>query len=515
VLAGTVLLASVVVSAFAVIHLNETVRQQVDRIDPAIVTSADLLNAVVDQETGVRGYVISRDRAFLGPYSTGVSEQTAAVARLHKYLAGDAVLVSQLDRVVVAAGEWRRRFAQPTIAAAAAGDPGSRSMATTRLGKRLFDRFRGEMGSFTAALRAAHASADANLTDADHQLIALLGVCLLAMLAVFEVTWILIRRWITAPIIGLATDVRHVAAGAFEHPIQATGSPEVHSLASDVDAMRERILSDLNEVEAARGELTRQRAALERSNRDLEHFAYVASHDLQEPLRKMSSFSELVVRRYGDRLDDRGREFLAFIAEGARRMQRLINDVLEVSKVGRSAYPKENVDLNDVVRAAVSNLSEMIADTGAVVSGDGLPTVRGDTALLVALMQNLIANSIKFRSEAVPRVSVSATDPAQVRPAGLEGTTGEQAEPAEPMWEIAVEDNGIGIAPDQAERVFAMFHRLHKRNDYPGTGIGLALCQRIVEHHGGSIWLDTSYRSGARVVFTLPAEAAEERTLSA
>ncbi len=518
VLAGAVLLASVVVSAFAVIHLNDSVRQQVDRVDPATVSAEGLLSAVVDEETGVRGYVLSRERGFLAPYSTGVSEQAAAIARLRQYLAGNTALEADLERAAAAAAKWRHRFAIPTIADAAAGKRVARSVARTRFGERLFDGFRAEMSTFSAALRSAHASADASLTDADHELIALLGLCLLAMLVVFELTWILIRRWITAPIIELATDVRQVAGGAFEHPIEAGGSSEVRSLASDVDAMRGRILSDLHEVEAARGELARQSAALELSNRDLEHFAYVASHDLQEPLRKMSSFSELVLRRYGDRLDEQGREFLSFVAEAARRMQHLIKDVLEVSKVGRTSYPMEDVDLNEVLRSVTANLSDAIAETGAVIASDDLPTVRGDDALLAALVQNLIANSLKFRSTSPPHVVVSTEPPVSRRDVASAGGGSAPAAAApveDAMWRIAVADNGIGIAPEDADRVFAMFERLHKRSDYPGTGIGLALCRRIVEHHGGRIWLDTTYRPGVRVVFTLPADLAEARPLSA
>ncbi len=486
VLAGVILLSSVVVSAFAVINLNNSVRNQVDRLDPAEVAAISLSNALVNEETGTRGYILTGDTRFLAPYELGVAEATNSLSRLRRLLAYDRGLSADVARVAAAASAWRLQFAAPTLRLVASGSPAARSSGTTARGTQLFDAFRGAMGRLELDLSRAHAGADARLTTADHELIALLGLCLLALLAVFEVTWLLIRRWIASPIVELAGEVRQVSSGDFSHAVSAGGSPEVRSLARDVDAMRARIVSDLSEVAAAHRALADQQGALERSNRDLESFAYVASHALQEPLRKMASFSELVVRRYGAQLDDRGREFLGFIADGARRMQRLINDVLEVSRVGRSGRPLEAVDLNDAFQMARANLAATVEATGAVVSTEGLPTVRGDLALLASLFQNLVGNSLKFRSAEPPRVAVSAE-------------LGDDGE-----WQIAVEDNGIGIDPEFSERIFVLFQRLHARSEYPGTGIGLALCQRIVEHHGGRIWLDTAHRPGTRIVFTLP-----------
>lgn len=491
VLAGVILLASVAVSAYAVVNLNNSVRRQVDTIDPAQVYAGQLESALVDEETGVRGYLLTRNKSLLAPYVLGVGEERSASARLGSDLAGESGLDADARRAERAAVTWHRRYAVPTLRAVAAG---ARAAAPpSRTGRRLFGRFRSSMLSFDARLAAAHSTANGSLTSADHELIALLGLCLLALLAVFEVTWILIRRWVTVPLLALAGDVRRVSSGAFTHPLAAQGSPEVRSLAHDVDTMRSRILSDLGEVEAARTALATQRAALERSNKDLEQFAYIASHDLQEPLRKMASFSELVLRRYGGEIDDRGREFLTFIAEGARRMQRLISDVLELSRVGRTSRPFETVNLNDAFLAARANLSSVIESTAALVSAKALPTVTGDISLLTALFQNLIGNSLKFRSSAVPHVVVSAS---------LDD---------DGFWRIAVDDNGIGIEPQNAERVFAMFQRLHARSAYPGTGIGLALCQRIVEHHGGRIWLDTTHQPGTSIVFTLPRDAPVQR----
>ncbi|MGH9300066.1 MAG: sensor histidine kinase, partial [Acidimicrobiales bacterium] len=238
-----------------------------------------------------------------------------------------------------------------------------------------------------------------------------------------------------------------------------------------------------------------QAGALEQSNADLEKFAYVASHDLQEPLRKMASFSDLVRQRYADRLDDRGREYLGFIADGARRMQALINDVLEVSRAGRPGRPLQEVDLGAALNTALGNLSDQIVETGAAIESDALPVVDGDRALLVALFQNLVSNSLKFRTEAAPLVAVRVA-PFQTDAGG--------------SWEICVSDNGIGIDPRHSERIFAMFQRLHRRERYPGTGIGLSLAERIVQYHGGRIWLDTTHAPGASICFTLPRRQSDD-----
>ncbi|HLI43382.1 MAG TPA: ATP-binding protein [Acidimicrobiales bacterium] len=480
--AGAVLLASVVASTLAVIHLDGAVRQEADRIEPAATAAASLHVALDEQETGVQAYLVSGDLSLLAPYRLGVKAESSALAQLRADLSGDDSLLGEVSNAVAAATTWRLGYVEPALAAARPGKATSR--ASLRQGARLFGRFRAAMASLETALSGAHRAASARLRDADHELIAVLAACLLALLAIFEATWVLIRRWITLPTMRLAADVQRVAAGAFEEPISARGPPELRSLAADVDTMRSRIVSHLAEAETAR-------KALERSNEHLEQFAHVASHDLQEPLRKMRSFAELVFRRYGDRLDDRGRELLGFIAEGARRMQRLIRDVLELSRVGSESHPFETVDLNDAVEAAFTNLHGAIAETGAEVLVRRLPRVRGDEALLTALFQNLLRNSLKFRSQAPLQVVVAA-------------------ERTREGWLVNVDDNGIGIGDEDAERIFAMFQRLHPRGEYPGSGIGLALCQRIVEYHGGRIWLDTTHRPGTRISFTLPAGEAHE-----
>jgi signal transduction histidine kinase len=224
---------------------------------------------------------------------------------------------------------------------------------------------------------------------------------------------------------------------------------------------------------------------LERSNQELQQFAYVASHDLQEPLRMVSSYLQLLERRYREQLSDDARDFIDFAVDGAKRMQALIDDLLAYSRVGTRGKPFTPVALDQVVEHAVSNLGIALRETQATVVYGELPVVEGDSTQLVQLFQNLIGNALKFHSNQPPRIRII-----DCRQNG--------------MAEISVADNGIGIDPDYAERIFLIFQRLHTREEYPGNGIGLAICKRIIERHGGKIWVDSKPGSGSTFHFTLP-----------
>jgi signal transduction histidine kinase len=226
-------------------------------------------------------------------------------------------------------------------------------------------------------------------------------------------------------------------------------------------------------------------AELARSNADLERFAYVASHDLQEPLRMVRSYVDLLARRYAGRLDADADEFIRFAVDGAVRMQQLINDLLAYSRVGTRGKEFCPVSCDAVLGRVLRNLGPAIAESQAEVTAEPLPTVSADETQLVQLFQNLVANALKFRGQAPPRVHV-----------GVQERDGE--------WAFSVRDNGIGIAPADTGRIFQLFQRLHTREEYPGTGIGLAVCQRIVERHGGRIWVESQPGQGSTFLFTLP-----------
>ena len=232
-------------------------------------------------------------------------------------------------------------------------------------------------------------------------------------------------------------------------------------------------------------ELAERANELARSNAELERFAYVASHDLQEPLRMVGSFTQLLAKRYRGRLDSDADEFIGFVVDGVNRMQSLITDLLEYSRVGRTTKPFGPADLDDALARALANLRGAVQESGALIEQAPLPRVWGDSTQLLRLFQNLIGNAIKFRSTDSPRVKISA-------------------ESVGDHWVISVRDNGIGIDPGYFERIFVLFQRLHDRSRYPGTGIGLAVCKKIVELHGGTIWLESQPGQGACFRFTMP-----------
>ena len=223
------------------------------------------------------------------------------------------------------------------------------------------------------------------------------------------------------------------------------------------------------------------------ANKELEAFAYVASHDLQEPLRMVASYCDLLKRRYGNKLDSDADEFIGFAIDGARRMQALIDDLLSYSRLGTRGKAFERTECQEALDRALANLEAAIAESGAVVTHDRLPTVEGDGDQIAQVFQNLISNAIKFRTDKVPRIHVSARMKA-------------------PNWLVSVSDNGCGIESQYAERIFVIFQRLHSRREYPGTGIGLAICKKVVERHGGRIWMESEPGAGSTFHFTLPTQ---------
>jgi hypothetical protein len=299
-----------------------------------------------------------------------------------------------------------------------------------------------------------------------------------------------LTRLVTGPLSRLGADARTVASGDLDHEVRGDGSPDLVRLGADVDAMRRRILDEVEHLNAATAGLARQAEELARSNDDLEQFAYVASHDLQEPLRKVSGFCQLLQMRYADQLDERANEYIHFAVDGAKRMQDLINDLLSFSRVGRTAESFEPVDLDELADQAVEVLGPAIEESGATVRVGDLPEVQGDRRLLGATLQNLIGNALKFRGPERPVVTIDATL--------TDGAAGDE-------WVITVADNGIGVDPDYGEQIFTIFKRLHSKSEYPGTGIGLALSKKIVEFHGGRIWLEPTSPPGATFKLALPA----------
>ncbi len=326
-----------------------------------------------------------------------------------------------------------------------------------------------------------------NLNRASTELDVLLIFAAVLVLGSVAVAGVVLRRAITDPLRSLGGSARRVAGGEFHAPLPIPAGPrEVRELSEEIEAMRERIVHELAQVDSARESVERQALELSRSNADLEQFAYVASHDLQEPLRKIASFCQALQTRYRGRLDERADQYIDFAVDGAKRMQTLINDLLAFSRVGREGTQRRPVELAALVADVRDSLAGPIEETGARIEAGELPTVQGDESLLRSLFQNLLANSLRFHGEDPPVVRISSQR--------LDGD-----------WEIEISDNGIGIEPEYAERVFLIFQRLHGRDAYEGSGIGLALARKIVEYHGGRIWIDTDRAGGTSFRFTLPA----------
>lgn len=340
-------------------------------------------------------------------------------------------------------------------------------------------------GIALALILQARALAPAPEVEAQLERLTYALVALFAVVALGGVgLGLIIRYAVLRPIEDLAAQVNAVAAGDFDRTLGVERPAELAKLSSHMDSMRRRIVSSMRSAEDQADELRR-------SNGELEQFAYVASHDLQEPLRKVASFTQMLEQRYGDQLDDRAKQYIDYAVDGAKRMQLLINDLLDFSRVGRITGERTVTNTGEALRNALDNLSAAIEDSETVVTWDDLPQVTGNRMQLTQLFQNLIENSIKFRSDLPPRIHIGAKQ--------VNG-----------MWEFSCSDNGIGVEGKYADRIFLIFQRLHARDVYPGTGIGLALCRKIVEYHGGLLWLDAEADGqGATFRWTLPAATGE------
>ena len=472
-------------NAFALHALTDARVELTDRLSPSAITTSDFMTAMVDQETGVRGYELGGTPGFLAPYESGRRNADAALLKLRGYarLNGVSQFKPEIEAVGAAAAAWQREFAEPTIAAVRADARAARDAASVDAGKARFDPLRSSVARLQGKLIPAREAARQRLDDnARVVLFWSIFTSVVVLLSVAGVARMLQRR-LVQPLQGLAGRVRTVARGEFEHAVSAEGALEVVSLAEDVEAMRARIVAELGALQAAEVDLRR-------SNTELEQFAYVASHDLQEPLRKVASFCQLLQQRYGGQLDARADQYIGFAVDGARRMQDLINDLLAFSRVGRMEQPFTDVDCQALMERVRSDLERALEESGGRLECADLPTVHGDASLLRIVFQNLCANAIKFRGEEPPVARIAAARDGD-------------------FWLFTCADNGIGIDADYAERIFVLFQRLHPRTQYEGTGIGLAMCRKIVEYHGGRMWLDVSETAGpgSTFYFTLPAEA--------
>ncbi|MBM0279975.1 CHASE3 domain-containing protein, partial [Micromonospora sp. STR1s_6] len=479
-------------------------RTQIDAVlnqtGPLRVQSQELLNALLDQETAVRGYAVSGDPADLTPYQEGVDQEQSVVASMRSLLDDYPQIGTELQLVEERSAQWRQSVAQPVIATTQQSGTSAGQALVTEQARQQFDQVRAAVTDLQEEILKAREQAADDVRTSSNVLVVLLIVAALVVVVAGALLLLSLDRMVIRPLIVLADQVREVAEGDYQHGIATSGPPEFIRLGEDVDAMRQKIAADLAEVRAAReriewvnSQLQKQAEELTRSNRDLEQFAYVASHDLQEPLRKVASFCQLLQRRYAGQLDERADQYIAFAVDGAQRMQRLINDLLAFSRIGRLTTGFVEVDLNKVMGDVAGQTEAARQYADAELTSGPLPVISGEEPLLT----NLVSNSIKFRRPDVPsKVHVSA------RLVGAD-------------WEISCEDNGIGIEPEFADKIFVIFQRLHSKDAYPGTGIGLAIVKKIVEYHGGRVWVDTAVSEGTAIRFTLPALPGEVEAAAA
>lgn len=521
-IAGMLALA-LAVAIIALVQVRSIGERVEDTYYPAIRQGDGATIALQDAQASVAAYVATCNEAALAPYLR-LEGLEIADGDTRAALAVDV----EVDLAHQAAAEgmrgWVGGYAEPVITAVrvveeaggAGGEVCSEVAATVRPaqadGDVLFESAQAAVVAYVDLLEEERAVALTHQEDWNQVLLGAVIALVLVCVMMGSLMWLSLETWVIRPLDNLAAAVKVVSDGELDREIDATiGEGEVAVVAAHVENMRrelvhhvEELRESAKEIEHAHDLLSVQARELERSNRDLEQFAYVASHDLQEPLRKVAMFTGMLRNRYEGKLDDRADLYIEYSVDGAKRMQRLIQDLLSFARVGRSTAARTDVRLEEVLSAGLHELEERITETGAVVTHDLLPVVHGDRALLGQLFVNLLSNAIKFRHpDRQPHVHIEAR--------GMRA-----------HWEVSFVDNGIGIDPQYAERVFIIFQRLHGRDEYPGTGIGLALVKRIVEAHHGRIWIEQTEGGGATIRFTLsrsagpgaPGRASTERAQS-
>ncbi|MDF5754682.1 ATP-binding protein [Spongiactinospora sp. TRM90649] len=483
-LMAVLLLAGSALITAALGNSRQARSQVLDVIDPAILYTMDLSDAQGDQQTAVALYRADERPDRLAAYREAVAAEGAATAQISRLMTGHErvrPVTDALTRLSDASARWRREYADVVAAGTPANEEADKAGRAAVQGGQAVLRER---------LAVLHREGSAEMTRRVSRFYLSLAIWVTLLVVSLTALVLVLRRAVLRPVTELNRQVGLVAAGDFDHRVQVRGPAELTALSAHVDDMRERILSEWRATAEAQRRLEDQATELRRSNGELEQFAYVASHDLQEPLRKVASFTQMLEQRYADQLDDRARQYIGYAVDGAKRMQKLINDLLDFSRVGRVGGERVPTGSGDALRAALRDLAAPIEESGARIEYGELPQVRGNPLLLSRLWQNVVSNAVKFRSADPPLIRIEAVRDGD-------------------MWEFSCSDNGIGIDPRYTDRIFLIFQRLHSRDAYPGTGIGLAMAKKIVEYLGGRIWVEhpASGTPGTTFRWTLPATA--------
>jgi signal transduction histidine kinase len=478
VVAGFGLLLLILVGSAVVSDWNTRRMAENDRLVAhtynVIANLEDLLSAVKDVETGQRGFLVTGDEAFLDSFAAGLREVPARSAELRELISDSPEQTRRLDALGGRIDELVARYTLIVRVGRERGPAAASAMVKAGVGKRMMDDVRRQVGEMQDVEEALlRGRLDQSAASARTARLTLLAVALIG-----------------TGVLGLAGRLVYRDLGA-QQRARAELEARVADRTAELRAAVGRLEQEIAERRRAQEESQRLNAELARSNRELEEFAYVSSHDLQEPLRKIQAFGDRLRSRSAAAFDDTGRDYLARMQNAAARMSTLITDLLTFSRVTTKGQPFAEIDLNGVARDVLADLETRVEQTGGRVELGELPTVTADPLQMRQLLQNLIGNALKFHQPGRPPV---------VRV---------WAERLAAGWRLAVADNGIGFDEKYLDRIFDVFQRLHGRGEYEGTGMGLAICRKIVERHGGTLTAASAPGAGATFFATLPDRAAE------
>jgi signal transduction histidine kinase len=456
------------------------------RSQEAITAGTELEKTVISLENGLRGYVASGRERQLDPWNAGIKAYPGQVRQLERLVSDVPSQQSQVQGIKQKIDEYVNLWATPLLSLARQRLQVAQSVSLTGTGRVRIDGLRARFGRLFAQEQALARDRERSAEKTSSRAIAAGWGGLVLLLLLTLAAWYYVRRSVVSPVLTVAEASRRLAEGDMTVRVPPVRDDELGDLARAFNSMADSL-------EASSEALADRSRELERSNRELEQFASVTSHDLQAPLATISMYAQLLEQRHARDLNG-GQQLVEGINAATVKARTLIRDLLEYSRAGRGELLNEPVDMNALAGEALEMLAGPVEQSGGQVTVEELPIILGDARKLRQVFLNLISNALKF-AEDVPVVRVSAE---------VQGNTAI----------FAVADNGIGMDPAQAERIFQPFHRLHGEDDYPGTGIGLAVCERIVEQHGGRIWAQSAPQQGSTFRFTLPA-AGQRRSSTA
>jgi signal transduction histidine kinase len=452
------------------------------RSQEALAAGNQLEKSLITIENGLRGYVASRRERFLQPANEALDSYPDELRRLSALVDDDPGQQQRASQIGVAIDDYVRLWARPVIALARDRPAAARSAVVTNGGRARLDAIQRDFARLFARERDVIRQREDRAEQRSARAIAIGGGGLVLVLVVAAGAALYLRRAVVEPVVTVAEATGRLAAGELSARVPARRHDELGDLARGFNAMADSL-------QRSRAELERSNAELKRSNAELDQFASVTSHDLQAPLTTISMYAELIERRHAADLDG-GMALVDGIRGATQEARTLIRDLLEYSRAGRGQLALEEVAAEAMIQRALEALAGPIEAAGARVTVDRLPVVLVDRAGVCRVFQNLIGNAVKFTAAGRP--------PEIVIGAQREGM----------LWRFSIRDNGIGMDPKDAERIFQPFKRLHGEDAYPGTGIGLAICERIVTQHGGRIWVTSRPGAGSDFSFTLPAVGA-------